>query len=126
MRTLGRRLGIDWQAIQNSYRTGVPILAVLARIHGIAESTIRARAKRDGWKRDLVNAVWAETRRRLALMPIDAEPLPPPRPLTRAELLELQRADMKECAERWRAWGERRAYRDIDGKVHMLGPSAEA
>jgi hypothetical protein len=57
-------------------------------------------------------------------MPIDAGPVPPPRPLTRAELLELQRADMKECAERWRAMGERRAYCDIDGKVHMLGHHA--
>jgi hypothetical protein len=28
---------------------------------------------------------------------------------------------MKECAERWRAMGERRPYRDIDGKIHMLG-----
>ena len=40
----------------------------------------------------------------------------------RSKLLALQRQDMAECAERWRAWGEGpRAYRDIDGKVHMLG-----
>jgi len=41
--------------------------------------------------------------------------------MKRAKLLELQREDMAECAERWRAMGERRPYRDIDGKVHMLG-----
>jgi hypothetical protein len=39
----------------------------------------------------------------------------------RSKLLALQRQDMAECAERWRTWGERRAYRDIDGKVRELG-----
>ena len=39
----------------------------------------------------------------------------------RSKLLALQRQDMAECAERWWAMGERRPYRDIDGKVHMLG-----
>ena len=43
------------------------------------------------------------------------------RRLNRGALLKLQRQDMAECAERWRGWGERRAYRDIDGKVHTLG-----
>jgi hypothetical protein len=28
---------------------------------------------------------------------------------------------MAECAARWRSWGERRPYQDIDGKVHSLG-----
>ena len=43
------------------------------------------------------------------------------RRMKRGGLLKLQRQDMAECAERWRSFGERRAYRDIDGKVHMLG-----
>jgi hypothetical protein len=43
------------------------------------------------------------------------------RRMKRGALLKLQRQDMAECTERWRAWGERRAYRDIDGKVHELG-----
>jgi len=44
------------------------------------------------------------------------------RRMKRDALLKLQRQDMAECAERWRSFGEGpRAYRDIDGKVHMLG-----
>jgi hypothetical protein len=43
------------------------------------------------------------------------------RRMKRGALLKLQRQDMAECTERWRTMGERRAYRDIDGKVHQLG-----
>jgi hypothetical protein len=43
------------------------------------------------------------------------------RRMKRGALLKLQRQDMAECTERRRAMGERRAYPDIDGKVHMLG-----
>jgi len=42
------------------------------------------------------------------------------RRMERGAMLKLQRQDMAECAERWRAGGERPAYRDIDGKAHML------
>lgn len=139
-----RRADIDWQAIRSAYRCGIPGNRQLAAEHGISESAIRARAKREGWKRDLAAACRAEIRRRLAMLPLpDPEPalpkpVPTPRPpLTqvewlakwfpptaaeiRAEQLALQRQDMAECTARWRSWGERRLYRDLDGKVQELG-----
>jgi len=41
----------DWRAIEAEYRAGVAV-AVIARAHGLAASTVYARARRDGWRRD--------------------------------------------------------------------------
>lgn len=49
-----------WDAIWDKYTTGLITLADLAREFGIAESTIRAKIKQDGWVRDIEAQVSAE------------------------------------------------------------------
>lgn len=43
----------DWDRIEFDYRAGVKTLRQMADEHGISEGTIRKRAKREGWTRDL-------------------------------------------------------------------------
>ncbi len=140
---MNKRKDIDWEAIRGSYRCGIPGNRLLADRHGISEGAIRARAKREGWQRDLAAACRAEIRRRLAMIPPpDPEPVPEPtpakqRPLTaaewlakwfpptaaevRAEMLAMQREHMADFTARCRSWGEKRLYKDIDGNVLELG-----
>lgn len=43
----------DWKAIELDYRAGIKTLRQIADEHGISEGSIRKRAKREGWTRDL-------------------------------------------------------------------------
>lgn len=43
----------SWRAIEADYRAGIKSLRTIAGENGIGESTIRKRATRDGWSRDL-------------------------------------------------------------------------
>lgn len=43
----------DWEAIESAYRAGVMSLREIASQHGISDTAIRKRAKKDGWARDL-------------------------------------------------------------------------
>lgn len=45
--------GVDWAAIEVEYRSGVRALRVIAVAHGTKESTIRTRAQKYGWVRDV-------------------------------------------------------------------------
>ena len=67
------RRDVDWNAIRNAYRTGVPRLGLVAEIHNVPKTTIISRAKRWGWRRDLVEKVRVETQRLLALSPEEYE-----------------------------------------------------
>lgn len=42
-----------WDAIWDRYRTGLTTVAEMSREFGVGESTIRAKASRDGWTQDL-------------------------------------------------------------------------
>lgn len=44
---------VNWKIIERHYRAGLLSVSEIAREHGIAEGTIRAHAKKNGWKRDL-------------------------------------------------------------------------
>ncbi|EHK8991093.1 hypothetical protein KCT17_003661 [Escherichia coli] len=50
----------DWEAIESAYRAGVLSLREIASRHGVAESSIRKRAKRDEWERDLSAKIQAK------------------------------------------------------------------
>lgn len=43
----------DWEAIESAYRAGLLSLREIASQHGISDTAIRKRAKKDGWTRDL-------------------------------------------------------------------------
>ncbi len=47
----------DWEKIEADYRAGVLSLREIADKHGSKESTIRAKAKRDDWSRDIAAKV---------------------------------------------------------------------
>ena len=48
---------LDWDKIERDYRADVLSIAQIARESGAPSSTIRARAKRNGWKRDLSSRI---------------------------------------------------------------------
>jgi hypothetical protein len=53
MKTHDKTRTIDWQACERDFRAGVMSLREMGLTHGVAESAIRKRAKRDEWTRDL-------------------------------------------------------------------------
>lgn len=63
---LPKRKPIDWERIEAEYRVGMLSAREIARINGLAsETSIRKRAKRDGWERDLKAKVNAKVRNAL-------------------------------------------------------------
>ncbi|EPB7456763.1 hypothetical protein ACRR4W_000037 [Citrobacter freundii] len=50
----------DWEAIETAYRAGVMSLREIASQHGISDTAIRKRAKKEEWTRDLAAKVKAK------------------------------------------------------------------
>jgi len=50
----------DWERIEADYRAGVLSIREIAGAHGITDTAIRKRAKRDGWVRDLAERIQAK------------------------------------------------------------------
>jgi len=59
---VGRRSDIDWEAIEKDYRLGSITIAAVAKKHEVAVSSVKAKAKEKGWKRDLTIVVKAATK----------------------------------------------------------------
>ena len=55
----GRAKAVDWQAIERDYRAGVSSLREMAALHGINHVSIKKRADKDGWARDLAAKIQA-------------------------------------------------------------------
>jgi hypothetical protein len=56
----------DWEAIESAYRAGSLSLRGIAEKYGTNEGTIRSRAKKYGWLRDLTEQVRAATNGKLS------------------------------------------------------------
>jgi len=56
----------DWTGCKIDYRAGQLSIRQLAAKHGIPESTVRSRAKAEGWQRDLTEDVRQATRAKLS------------------------------------------------------------
>ena len=56
----------DWEAIERAYRAGSLSIRAIAERYGTSESTIRSRASRNGWQRDLTEQVKAATKTKLS------------------------------------------------------------
>lgn len=54
------RSSADWVIVERDYRAGIRPLRDIAADHGITEASIRKRAKRDGWSRDLTGRIQAK------------------------------------------------------------------
>ena len=57
----GLRKPVDWEAIQNDYRAGIKSLRMMAGEYGISHVSIKKRADREGWSRDLVARIKVAT-----------------------------------------------------------------
>lgn len=56
------RPNYDWEKIEAEYRAGAMSVREIGRRNGPAEGTIRKRAKKQGWKKDLARRVRQEVR----------------------------------------------------------------
>ncbi|WP_372886114.1 hypothetical protein [Psychrobacter sp.] len=50
---MGNRLKVNWEKVELAYRANVKTVAQIAKEFGLKDSTLRSRAKRNGWSRDL-------------------------------------------------------------------------
>ena len=50
-----KRDDADWEAVEAEYRANKETLQAIANRYGVKESTIRYRAKKNGWQRDLAH-----------------------------------------------------------------------
>lgn len=50
---MGKKVKLDWESIELAYRANVKTVAQIAAEFDVKDSTLRSRAKRNGWKRDL-------------------------------------------------------------------------
>ncbi|MBO9483788.1 hypothetical protein [Salinisphaera sp. G21_0] len=62
----GKRKSIDWEAIEADYRAGQLSIRALADKHGTKNSTVRSRAKKEGWERDLSGQVKQAAKNKLS------------------------------------------------------------
>lgn len=56
----------DWEAIERAFRAGSLSIRAIAERYGTSESTIRSRANRNGWQRDLTEQVKTATKSKLS------------------------------------------------------------
>src|SRR5438552_14740757 len=73
-RTVRSRIAADvWEQVKTAYATGSIGLREIARNMGIPEGTVLARAKREGWTREIKNAkALAKREDALAATPVEA------------------------------------------------------
>ena len=60
MTTNDTKLSADWEAIETAFRLGVLSIRQIGAEHGVSDTAIRKRAKKDGWTRDLSAKVRAK------------------------------------------------------------------
>lgn len=59
---MARRSDIDWDAIERDFRIGKLTLREMAAKHGVAVSSVKLKAQKLGWTRDLTQAVMVATK----------------------------------------------------------------
>lgn len=68
-----KRPKIDWEAVERDYRTGRFTLRELETKHGVVNTTIMRRAKREGWAQDLTEAIRQATNTQLVQQLVQQE-----------------------------------------------------
>ena len=69
---MARRSGIDWEKIEREYAAGRLSIRQIAESNGVSDSQIRARAKKDEWRRDLSEAIAARTKAKISAVDVSA------------------------------------------------------
>lgn len=62
---MNNRIKPDWEAIEEDYRAGVLSIRMIATRHNTKESSVRSRARRNDWQRDLTSKVKQATSNKL-------------------------------------------------------------
>lgn len=68
---MGRRGDIDWESIEKDVRAGQLSWEAIAKAHGVSSSQVRAKARENGWERDLSAAIDARTQAKLAQIDVE-------------------------------------------------------
>lgn len=61
-----KRKNIDWEGVEGDYRAGQLAIRAIAEKYGTKEGTIRSRAKKQEWERDLSDQVQQATKNKLS------------------------------------------------------------
>ena len=69
---MGRRNDIDWERIERLYVAGQLSIQQIADECGVSNSQIRARAKKNGWMRDLSEIIKARTKAKVSAIDVSA------------------------------------------------------
>ena len=69
---MARRNDIDWERVQWLYVAGQLTIRQIADECGVSDSQVRARAKKEGWSRDLGEAIRARAKAKIATIDVSA------------------------------------------------------
>ena len=69
---MARRSDIDWERVQRLYVAGQLTIKQIADECGVSDSQVRARAKKEGWSRDLGEAIRARAKAKIATIDVSA------------------------------------------------------
>lgn len=67
------KVGIDWEAVELHYRSGIRSLKDIGAEFGVSDAGIIKRAKRDGWTRDLSAKIKAKADAKVSAAAVSAE-----------------------------------------------------
>ena len=67
---MGRRSDIDWEPIERDYRAGKLSIVAVAKAHGVSRTQLNAKAKNEGWTRDLSEAIAERTKAKIAVIDV--------------------------------------------------------
>lgn len=69
---MGRRSDIDWEKVERLYVAGHLTIKEIAAECAVSDSQVRARARKEGWLRDVSGAVRERTKAKIAAIDVSA------------------------------------------------------
>lgn len=67
---MANRSDIDWESIERDYRAGRLSIVKVAEVHGVSRTHLKAKAKAEGWQRDLSAAIEARTKAKISAIDV--------------------------------------------------------
>ena len=71
-RLVARRSDIDWEAVERDYRAGSLSIVAVSEKHGVSRTHLKAKAKAEGWLRDLSAAIAQRTQAKISAIDVAA------------------------------------------------------
>ena len=69
---MARRSDIDWEAVERDYRAGSLSIVAVSEKHGVSRTHLKAKAKAEGWLRDLSAAIAQRTQAKISAIDVAA------------------------------------------------------